>query len=131
MKINWLNRVIAPLAPHLCLCLSDAEYQAALKDIEAPFTAAWISDQAHATVHVFENDDGASIACIVCMGDNGDAEPVDIATILVHEAVHIWQIWCRHYGEDNPGDEQEAYAIQLIANELMSEYARRLQGKTI
>lgn len=31
-----------------------------------------------------------------------------------------------HIGEQNPGREQEAYAVQSIAQELMSEFARRM-----
>jgi hypothetical protein len=51
---------------------------------------------------------------------------VEIAGILVHEAVHIWQEYCDFYGEDKPGREQEAYAIQFIAHELMTEFARKV-----
>ena len=47
--------------------------------------------------------------------------------MLVHEAVHVWQAYCREIGERNPGDEQEAYAVQSIAQELMAEFARRMR----
>lgn len=39
---------------------------------------------------------------------------VEIAGILAHEATHVWQFICEHIGEDSPGLEIEAYAIQAI-----------------
>ena len=51
---------------------------------------------------------------------------MEVAGLLIHEAVHVWQGYARDLGEDNPGDEQEAYAIQSIAQELLAEFARRM-----
>lgn len=49
-----------------------------------------------------------------------------MAGMLIHEAVHVWQAYSANMGETNPGDEQEAYAIQSISQELLAEYARRI-----
>lgn len=87
----------------------------------------WISTaQAHATTHLLNNDEG--LAAVVCMRDPAGRTPVEVAGLLVHEAVHIWQEWCAYFGEKSPGLEQEAYAVQSLSQYLMAEYARRMNG---
>lgn len=131
MKINWLNRNVAPLSPHLCLCLSEDEYKAMLKHVKVSTEHPWVNDGSYATMHTFMSDDGKSVTCAVCLSDYKARDPVEVAGILVHEAVHIWQRWCDHFGEDKPGYEQEAYAIQFLSGTLMGEFARRLKQGTI
>jgi len=76
-------------------------------------------------MHTYENPSKETV-CIVCLGDVAGRQPVEIAGMLVHEAVHVWQQYCNDMGEDSPATEQEAYGIQSIAQELLTEYARRL-----
>jgi len=68
------------------------------------------------------------MACIVCLDDWQGRNPIEVAGLLVHEAVHIWQSYCDDIGETDPGREQEAYGVQAIAQELMAEFARRVAG---
>lgn len=126
MKVRWLDRRIASPGPYLCLCLSDAEFRAALRHIDATDSPAhWVSPGANATTHHYQNASGRPV-CIVCLSGHEGRDPVEVAGMLVHEAVHVWQEYCHRIGERHPGDEQEAYAVQSIAQELMAEYARRV-----
>lgn len=61
---------------------------------------------------------------IVCLKEELPLTTEEIYSLLVHEAVHLWQAHCRWLGEDKPGEETEAYAIQKIAGELIKEYGK-------
>lgn len=125
MKTRWLDRRIAAPGPYLALCLSEAEFRSALKHLRASTESAWVRNaHSHATAHTFEGPRGLTV--IVCIRDWQGREPVEVAGLLIHEAVHIWQQYADHIGERRPGDEQEAYGIQAIAQELLAEFARRM-----
>ena len=125
MKTRWLDRRISIPGPYLCLCLSNQEYRAVLKRLKLDSSEPWITQNANATTHI--RHDVAGLAAIVCLGSMEGRTEIEVAGLLVHEAVHVWQEWCEHYGERHPAAEQEAYAIQAISQELMAEYARRLK----
>ena len=131
MKLTWLDRRVAAPGPYLTLVTSQDEFDAALRHFKMqPGTPYLSSARADATVHFFfDNRRGESVA-VVALGDTTGRSSVEIAGLLVHEAVHIWQTHRENIGETHPGREQEAYAVQGIAQELMAEYARRLGGCT-
>ena len=127
MKNKWLDRRIAAPGPYLTLCLSEEEYDGAMKTLKVKHYGPWISTpQASATSHHLSNADG-NLCCVVCMNDYSSRTPVEVAGLLIHEAVHVWQEYCDWYGEKTPGREQEAYAVQSIAQELLAEFARRME----
>lgn len=59
---------------------------------------------------------------IVTLNNDEGKDPIQVAALLVHEAVHIKQAILRYVGEDNVGDETEAYLIQRISQDLMQMY---------
>lgn len=122
MKTRWLDRRIGAAGPYLALCLSQDEFDAAVRHLKLT-APPYVNRGANATMHTF--DGPAGLACIVCLGDVAERNGVEIAGLLVHEAVHVWQVWCNAIGEHRPGAEQEAYGVQAIAQELMAEYAWR------
>lgn len=123
MKTKWLDRRIAAPGPFLALCLTERDFLATMRHCKIKNTPAWIKTKAaHATTHFLEDESG--LACVVCLRGHEDRDPIEIAGLLVHEAVHVWQEYADSIGEAKPGSEQEAYAIQAIAQELMAEYAR-------
>jgi hypothetical protein len=123
---RWLDRRIGREGPYLTLCTSEAEYSDVARRLGVG-TANWIGAHADATMHSFYGPKG--LCCIVCLGDVTGRDPIEIAGLLIHEAVHVWQHWCDDIGETHPGAEQEAYGVQAIAQELLAEYARRIEAR--
>jgi hypothetical protein len=106
--------------------LSEAELIAAAKHCKIQHPGEWIGSGFGACTHHWLNDK-QEVVCVVCLNADKCGTPLELAGLLVHEAVHVWQEYCESINESKPGREQEAYAIQGIAQELMMEYARRLK----
>jgi hypothetical protein len=124
LKTRWLDRRIAAPGPFLALCLSEAEFRAALAHLKAPDVPRWC--RSDAATHTFDHE-GGGICCIVCLQGWEGRDPIEVAGLLVHEAVHVWQNYAENIGERYEGAEQEAYAVQSIAQELMGEFDRRMR----
>lgn len=105
------------------LCMRKAEYEKETKRLGVEEPSSFLIEGKPATTHFFHpKDDNTTAVAIVCLGNMGDRDPIIIATLLVHEAVHIWQYECDLMGETNPGEEIEAYAIQRISTNLLRAY---------
>lgn len=127
-KYRWLDRRIAAPGPYLTLCLSQEEFRDAMTHLKAPDIPSFVSPNANATTHIFNHEKGG-VCCVVCMRGWEGRNPIEVAGMLVHEAVHVWQAYAEDIGEKYEGAEQEAYAIQAVAQELMAEFARRMGAK--
>ena len=68
--------------------------------------------------------DGKSIAIVTINKRlDGKCSSNGIVGLIVHEAVHVWQLVRKDIGESNPSSEFEAYAIQAISQELIEAYS--------
>jgi hypothetical protein len=68
--------------------------------------------------------DGGAL-CIVCFGPEMFKVPglhVNAMLTITHEAVHVFQRICELLGEEAPGHEVEAYAIERITQNLIDAY---------
>jgi hypothetical protein len=115
MTVKWLDRGIGFCQPY-ALCLTVADFHSELRKFGFENLPAF--SLTGATTHFFKSQTDQEIA-LVCVKDFTGKDPIYIAALLMHEAVHIWQSYCKYIGEQSPGDEIEAYAIQWIAQELM------------
>ena len=123
MRPRWLSREVIA-GPHMALCLSEREYLRVCRHLDFADPPHWIGAGA-ARTHIFERGD--RLVAVVCMGDARlDKEPIQIAALLVHEALHVKQHLFDSMCEHTPSAEFEAYTVQAIAQELMYEYARRI-----
>ena len=112
------------IAPYLCLVLSDEAFQVAFDDLEQDNEdrPAWILNSwSNATCHTLSNKKGELCAVVAIRGWEGKTG-VEVAGLLLHEAVHIWQRFRQHIGEDEPSAEFEAYSIQHLAQQLMQSF---------
>jgi hypothetical protein len=122
MNPKYLDRSIQWLRIQYCLCVSENQFHKELSSFGISERPSFTTSSA--TTHHFISLSGEPIS-IVCIANFDDKNPILIAALLVHEAVHIWQRNCELIGEDNPGHENEAYSIQWLSQELMYEFVRQ------
>lgn len=126
-KALWLDRGLI-IGPYLALATNEAEYSKALKHLKVKEETEWITNShSDATCHWVESPD-SGLCCIVAVRPKEETTGIQIAAILVHEAVHVWQQFCINIGEKTPSAEFEAYSIQAIAQRLMEAYAATKAG---
>jgi len=123
VKIKWLDRDTVR-APYMALCLTEADFLKVAKHCRIGEPGRWLNVGHDACAHTWQ--DGAKLMCVVCLdASRGAHDPIGIAALLVHEAVHAFQQLCVSIGEINPGTEFEAYAIQNMSARLMREFVRQ------
>jgi len=121
MSVKWVyNSLLESMK--IGLCLSEEDFYRELKRLKVHYSdyPKWISDSAKATVHFLER--GSDRCAIVCLKKNKNFTKEQVYGLLIHEAVHIFQQECKDRGEENPGIEIEAYAIQAISQRLIKAY---------
>lgn len=125
MKAHYTNGALIVGSYQTTVCTSQAMFERELKDMNWPRDdwPYWLkTEHANACCHAF-HDKGI---CIVCVPPAPDRDQVEVAGLLIHEAVHVWQHECNAIGEDSPSKEFEAYSIQRIAQGLLAEYRRQV-----
>ncbi|EJB8466345.1 hypothetical protein L2645_16310 [Acinetobacter baumannii] len=88
---------------HMDLLFEDMDKADQFLDMGADAQVSTFSDGAYAIVQI---------------GDTEDKDQIQVYGLLLHEAVHIWQIVKRRMGEREPSVECEAYSIRAIAQDL-------------
>ena len=122
--MKWLDRSLI-VGPHLTLVTTENQYNKVMKHCNIP-RKDWPSyaSGGNASTLLLENEDGEQV-CVVSLHTIPKKTPKNvILSLLVHEAVHVFQHKLEGMGEDRPSKEFEDYSIQAIANELFDQYAR-------
>lgn len=115
--VNWLNRDLIK-GPYLCLVNTKAEWDAAFKHCRLnpdPFP------ESAGRCVTFAGHSG-ELCAIVLIHKQQDRNGIEIAGLIVHEAVHVVQAYFRHIGEVAPGEEIQAYSTQIVAQRLMAQW---------
>lgn len=73
---------------------------------EEPRDVPW----AEGVTWITKNDSGHTVCLVVIEAD--DSSAAQKTALLAHECVHAAQAWAESMGEDEPGEEWMAYAVQ-------------------
>lgn len=123
---RWCSRDLFVTPIYYALVVSEAAYyeECASSKISRMEAGTWLKhEDSHATTTFLADADGDLFAIVsLNLAKAQGRTGVQIAGLLVHEAVHIFQRTCDRIGEVSPGSEFQAYAIQRIAQELMGQY---------
>jgi hypothetical protein len=122
----WLSDDIGIRLFNWCLCIDEKAYVKALGEEGKYLTHVWPDADGGAKCQ-FVMRNGEATDCVVMLVEKED--PIENAVLLVHEAVHIWQIFCQSIGEKNPSDEFMAYTIQNITHRLYHAYQMALEHR--
>ncbi len=124
----WCDRRLMTSPIYYGLCITEKTFHKELRRMQIP-RDQWppfiLNDWSDATVHHFDGVGGKQCA-IVCIRAKQGRSGIQIAALLVHEAVHIWQAIRESMGEKEPSSEFEAYSIQCIAQELMEAFTSQV-----
>ena len=120
----WLERTVAPVAPFITLVRNEEDYLDAMAHCKVQNPEQWVVKEGAAATHLLDHaTDG--VCCVVAIHVT-DQTPIQIAALLVHEAVHVVQHYFEQIAERHPAIEQTAYAIQYMSQTLMEEYFRQI-----
>lgn len=125
---KWLSDPLMPLPVQLALFVDESSYRREMRRLKINGADEFVPKDANACCHYFENDKTYITYVTVCVNREkmSGKSGVEIASIIVHEAVHVYQECIEYIVEKNPGKEFEAYSIQHISEQLMREYAKLL-----
>lgn len=123
---RWLDRTVARPAPFVTLVRSEEAFLDAMQHCNvAPVDAGpWVSKDGSACCHYLDHKSDGT--CVIVAISVTNETPIQIACLLVHEAVHIVQHYFEEINEKHPASEQEAYAVQIMSQTLMEEYLRQI-----
>jgi hypothetical protein len=116
-KTQWRSLDIFPF--HFGFCPNKTAWDRDMKRLN--MTCDYPTSDGNCAYFVNDGLKGGA-ACIVTLGERKKWNGIGIVGLLVHEAAHVWQRCCEHVGEEKPSAELEAYAMQLIVEELIEGY---------
>lgn len=128
MQAKWLSRAIFQSPVFYTIATSKKIMEFELKRLKIDLCFDHVSPNADATTHQLINNEGKEIN-IVCVYSYRSMSPLVLQALICHEAVHIWQNIRDRIGEKCPSHEFEAYAVQNIFHELLTEFERQTKPK--
>lgn len=129
-KVKYCDVGIFPI--YVGLALTEKAFIAEMKRLKVKYDFPFINEGAGAMMHVLTNPVNNPI-CIICIDAAKAAKDKikieQIAALLAHEAVHVWQTCCDTIGEATCGRETPAYFIQCVTQFCLNQFLNFKPGK--
>ena len=130
MKPTWLDRSLVEAPFFYTLATNEKAFRKALRHLKVPrgkWPAFVLTPWSDATAHAFECE--AKLTYVICIRLRDGLSMPQVAALVTHEAVHMWQAARERLGERHPSSEFEAYAVQALTQRLLEEYERQVKEK--
>lgn len=116
----------------IALCVTKEQAEEAIRKIKVPADTfdAFDANDGHAAVTQTRTLSNAHRYALVYLQDYTGRSVAQIHALLAHEAVHVVLASFRAMGEDEPAEEQTAYAVQAVTEYLIEEF-KRLTGPAV
>lgn len=129
MKVDWLSRSVHTLALKYGLCTNEAAFHEELRRFKiTQKVEPTLNPHSSACTHFLESLELNVVCALIFMKLNPKHSREQHYSLLVHEAMHVWQRHLLLIGESKPSEEFEAYAIQAISQALMCSFLEQTKG---
>lgn len=110
-----------PVQVYVALCVCPKAWDAEMKRLDIK-GEPW-PESSGRTTHLWRKGRSGRV-CIVTINRFEQHSPIEVAGLLIHEAVHVWQAIREEMDESKPGSEHEAYTVQVIAQRFLEIFNR-------
>jgi hypothetical protein len=126
---TWIDRSLVESPLCIGICFDEGSLERELRRLKVPRAdwPGWIDVGKDAHVLTLSNPVGQMV-CLVCVEFDDKRDVVEVAGLMTHEAVHVWQAVCEDINEYTPSSEFEAYSIQNISQRLMGAWMAKKKG---
>lgn len=120
--MTWIDRTLL-LGPRVAVVTTERQFRRVARSLGVADAAGYVGDGWLGAVHAY--DVGGELVCVVGLNlpRLAQLDGIDVAALIVHEAVHVWQR-VRDALAGDVGREGEAYAVQNIAAGIMRAYVK-------
>lgn len=116
----YFNMAMLPIK--LGMAKTEKAYLKEIKRLNVKDASEFIPRGKSAVVHYFTRD--GQVTAIMCINLKVNLMKCQIISLLIHEAVHVWQECKEIMGVKLIDGEVEAYAIQWISQQFLNEYLK-------
>lgn len=122
----WRTRGLIHTPFCYTLCATEDSFAEVLNYLELPEEARppFVTPGRDGTCHWFNH--GETSVAVVCIRVREGVTSIQVAGLIVHEAVHLWQEARQDLNERAPSSEFEAYSVQWLAQSLLEQYASQV-----
>ena len=115
-----------PTGTKYSLCASKKSFEKMMDRLDVPSSERlpFVSKGKGATTHFIETSEG--LHCVVCIGDMKGHSQNEVHGLICHECIHVWQAIKEWMGENQPGEEVEAYSVQSIFVNMVSSWDKKI-----